>query len=872
MIGTTVSHYRILEQLGAGGMGVVYKAEDTQLKRTVALKFLPLSLTTDAEARERFIHEAQAASALDHPNICAIYDFGTTDDGQMFIVMACYKGETLKSKIESGPLQLNDALDILVQIALGLSKAHQHGIVHRDIKPANIMVTEQAEVKILDFGLAKLSGRSMMTRTGSTLGTVAYMSPEQARGEKVDQRTDLWSLGVVSYQMLTGELPFESDYEQALIYSIINEEARGIRRLKKELPESIELIIRRLLSKEPAERYASADDLLADLLAVREGLPVKLRLPRPGRKQVRKRFARWVYAVGATVLIIAIVAAILNYVPRRPAKTNANFTSKLLRTQQFKVQGEVFFTPGISSDGNWISYAAQNDSGRWDILFSHISWSQSRKVSDLEQSPLSVNISPEGDVIAVKSRSPARSSSRTDSLLFFSTAGGEKRVVDETVFMGGGWSSIGARYSYVRRPSAERRWEVCSVNKAGTDKRVEFSDSLIIWAVGWSPDTRSMVISRGLADAKVLVVRDLETGRERQITFDKDADEPVWMSNGTILYSSSRSGGEQGLWAVAEDGGESQPVGNITAGNVYVRASHDGKRLIVSQYDVMEECEISDLNGKNPHGFASPPAADVRFTSDFSAIAYATWGYPATESSLYVADGTGLNPRRILHTPGYLNFGYSYLQQGWSPDNRWIAYVIGDTLTVVEVANPTNSKRICENARRWMWMDSVNIIVQTNEDKMRSIQYSLDQSGPVTVSEDSTFGRPILGGRYFLYIDFKKNPRRSWKYFWPPWHIAALDSRGSIVGEPKLLPDSIHIFSPDGRVGLFFAPGKWDIDRKLFTHELWKVSLPDLRMERVQKTYAGYNTMATTRGARKIASGITTATIRVTLIENLFEE
>jgi len=190
MIGQTVSHYRILEKLGEGGMGVVYKAEDTKLKRTVALKFLPTSISNVA-ARKRFIHEAQAASSLDHPNICSIHEIDETPDGRMFIVMPCYEGESLQAKIERGPLELDDAVDIAIQAASGLAKAHEKGIVHRDIKPGNIFVTSDGLAKIVDFGLAKLSGRTKLTRTGTAPGTVSYMSPEQLRGGDIDHRTDI---------------------------------------------------------------------------------------------------------------------------------------------------------------------------------------------------------------------------------------------------------------------------------------------------------------------------------------------------------------------------------------------------------------------------------------------------------------------------------------------------------------------------------------------------------------------------------------------------------------------------------------------------------------------------------------------------------
>ncbi|MFB3131410.1 MAG: serine/threonine-protein kinase, partial [Rhodothermales bacterium] len=212
LIGREVAHYRVTEHLGGGGMGVVYKAEDTRLQRTVALKFLPPFLKDDAQARRRFLQEARAASALDHPNICTVYEIKETEEGRLFIAMAYYEGETLKKKIARGPLPLDTALDLTLQTARGLAHAHARGIVHRDVKPANVMVTQEGLVKVLDFGLAKLAGSAQITRTGTTLGTVAYMPPEQARGEVVDHRADIWSLGAVFYELVAGQRAFPGDY------------------------------------------------------------------------------------------------------------------------------------------------------------------------------------------------------------------------------------------------------------------------------------------------------------------------------------------------------------------------------------------------------------------------------------------------------------------------------------------------------------------------------------------------------------------------------------------------------------------------------------------------------------------------------------
>jgi len=253
--------YKILERLGVGGMGVVYKAEDTRLKRTVALKFLSPEYTQDERVRERFIHEAQAASALDHPNICTVHEINETEDGQMYIVMSFYSGKSLKEKIKTGPLSLKETLDTAIQISKGLAKAHEHDIVHRDIKPANIMLTEDKLVKIVDFGVAKLAGTTRVTRAGTTVGTAAYMSPEQARGEEVDFKTDIWALGAVLYEMVTGEAPFKGESEQAILYSILNQEPRTIKDLETAVPKELEQIIRKALSKDPKKRFSSAEEM-----------------------------------------------------------------------------------------------------------------------------------------------------------------------------------------------------------------------------------------------------------------------------------------------------------------------------------------------------------------------------------------------------------------------------------------------------------------------------------------------------------------------------------------------------------------------------------------------------------------------------------
>jgi serine/threonine protein kinase/Flp pilus assembly protein TadD len=269
MIGETISHYKILEKLGEGGMGVVYKAEDTKLKRIVTLKFLSPQAVGTEDDKTRFIQEAQAAASLNHPNICTVHEIDEYED-RSFIAMECIEGESLKAKIKSGLLRVDEAVEIAVEVAEGLQESHSKGIIHRDIKSANIMLTAAGRVKVMDFGLAKSLGRTQLTRSGTAVGTVAYMSPEQGRGDAVDHRTDIWSLGIVLYEMLTGELPFKSDYEQATIYRIINEEPPSIRSWRSDVPKKLEQIIEKALAKSTEERYESAE-LFAAALRELEG-------------------------------------------------------------------------------------------------------------------------------------------------------------------------------------------------------------------------------------------------------------------------------------------------------------------------------------------------------------------------------------------------------------------------------------------------------------------------------------------------------------------------------------------------------------------------------------------------------------------------
>jgi serine/threonine protein kinase/TolB-like protein/Tfp pilus assembly protein PilF len=293
--------YKIIDEVGAGGMGVVYKAEDLKLKRYVALKFLPPHLVNSPELKERFLIEAQAAAALSHPNICVIHEVGESEE-RPFIAMEYVEGETLRDRIRRGPLKTEEALEIISQVAAGLSEAHREGIIHRDIKSANIMVTRKSQAKVMDFGLAKLRGGSSLTRSQTTLGTVAYMSPEQARGGDLDLRTDIWSLGVVLYEMLAGRLPFRGEHDQSVIHSILHEEPESLKKFRADATPDLEQIVGQALAKKPAERYQTMEEFREDLEAVAEGLQ-----PLKARRRVRRK----IFGLDAAYLLSAALAVII---------------------------------------------------------------------------------------------------------------------------------------------------------------------------------------------------------------------------------------------------------------------------------------------------------------------------------------------------------------------------------------------------------------------------------------------------------------------------------------------------------------------------------------------------------------------------------
>jgi tetratricopeptide (TPR) repeat protein/TolB-like protein len=379
MIGRTISHYRVLEKIGGGGMGVVYKAEDTKLRRTVALKFLAPELTRDEDAKRRFVHEAQAASALDHPNICSIFDIDETPEGQLYIAMACYEGETLKSRIARRKLEVREAFEIAFSVAQGLARAHANGIIHRDIKPGNVMITNDGFVKIVDFGLAKLIGRSRITGSGATLGTVAYMAPEQARSEEADERADIWSIGAVLYEMLTGRLPFRGEIDQAMVYSILNENPTPLKELRSDVPDACAAVVMKCLDKDPNRRYASALEFCAAIIETSEkvgwggsfatGSVRAVSIVRGGRKRRRK--------LALPLAAAAIVLTTAGALAWRHWRTDSIYSTKIrLAVMPFERLGDTpsqAFVDGLSRcTASVVESMGRVSESMWVVPYQHV--------------------------------------------------------------------------------------------------------------------------------------------------------------------------------------------------------------------------------------------------------------------------------------------------------------------------------------------------------------------------------------------------------------------------------------------------------------------------------------------------------------------
>ena len=768
MIGETISHYKILEKLGEGGMGVVYKAHDTKLNRDVAIKFLPQAISKAGVERERFLQEAQAVAALNHPNICVIFEIND-DAEQPYIVMEYVDGSTIRTKLENGPFKLDDAVKYGIQIGEALNEAHSKGIVHRDIKADNIIINSKGQAKVMDFGLAKLKGSMKLTRTSSTVGTLGYMAPEQIQGGEVDTRSDIFAFAVLFFEMLTGKLPFRGEHEAAMIYSIVNEDPEPIQKYLPEISGEIVHILGKALEKNPDDRYQHIQDLAVDLRRSKKDSTRVSRTVNP----VYKPESKTAHAVGQTKSGMSSNAKLIGSVAGGLVLLAAAYfiffsTTVTINPDRKFRRLDIPFTqvsyPSISADGKWIAFAAADIRGAWDVYYMHVDENEPKRVTfdSSEFIQQSSDISPDGSKIVynVVDRSKLKVVARVVSVL----GGTEKQVAERARLVR--WRPDGKRIGYVQFNNPQNaKYSLWSVEPDGSDNKLEFADTVTLdgrFSFCWAPDGNSIAWLRTFKGSyQELITKDLVSGSERQLTHDKaNIDDVCWLTNGMILFSTNRNGNSN-LWMISSTGGTPQQVTSGTNTDLGISASTGGQTVLYYQAQQIGKIWIGNITSGTSKQitFEDKQIDDVSLDPTGSKIAYVgytTEGAISSGNELFVMNRDGSNRQQI--TKG----DHIITKIHWSPNAAYIGFLEqplkyssdSTDLTILDLSNPVSPYRSIHNVSGFRWIDNSTLTIHIRGTAQNSL-YHLETEKSELLYEDSTNATLVDGKKMMAYVDLR---------------------------------------------------------------------------------------------------------------------
>ena len=865
MIGQTLSHYKILEKLGEGGMGVVYKAHDTELDRDVALKFLPHHITVNEAERARFLQEARAAAVLNHPNICTVHAIEKTDD-QQFIVMEYVDGKTLRQRIVNGELKIDNCIAFATQIGEALQEAHSKGIVHRDVKTDNIMVNSKNQAKVMDFGLAKLKGSLKLTKTSSTAGTLAYMAPEQIEGREVDARSDIFSFGVVLYEMLTGHLPFRGEHEAAMMYSILNEEPTPVQSHLPDISSELVHVLNRALEKDPEDRYQSVAEMVIDLRRMKKETTKVTRhvgqelTPDPAVSPARPKRASRKAVWSAVSVVIVIIVAVASLLLSRGPELNPDMKFRVLHIPLRNIQ-----YGNVTPDGNWLVFPAQDDRGKFDIYLMNIPQGQIKRVTnDSSFYMFSANVSPDAGTILY---SRLNSSANATELVRVPSLGGQGKTILDSV-LSGEFSNDGRSVYYVVNealPSSRRTIQLWMCDLNGSGRRLLMADTItdrlgVRMAFAPSGDDRSIAWTKNFAGGYTeIMIRDLKTGVDRQLTFDRKlADDPRYTPTGHIVYGSNR-GGNVNLWMIPSSGGESVQLTRGSGPDYPTAFTADAKKLLYGERQDVGHIKIANVN----NGAVRQLTVDDRMRGDPSIspsgkfIAFASQDLDAVSDvrEIYVMDSDGGNVHKFTDDP---NFKTS---PAWSPDEKWITYSArpagepaeSSRVYLVRTDQPGQSTMVGKG-KSTFWFSKDHFMVF---DGAANYIASPGHEGYETFSRDSIRAKPILDGKYVAFYD-----GRSGREGWSITTTSSYRSSG-IAGAKRFCGRYYGTFAHGGKEFYY-----WDYEAR----ELHRVRLPGGRDERVKGTFPGLFVSFDIRSdGEEIVYTEHTYKRRFVLIENVFK-